>query len=205
VPPGSSLIPDYQYVLISEYGTGSIVLYQLDAVGNPIPSSRLPFLTGLSGAEGSCTDPVTGALVFSTFGATNRIVMVEGFGVCGSFQNYGVGIPGVNGIPVITGGGCAGRGQFTSVNMTNGRAFAPGLLAVGFLPNTQPILNGTLLVQIITTYFHTLDAAGQWSLSLYLPTDPVWNGLNLYTQSFYVDAASGFGVSATNGLHTLVR
>ena len=205
VPPGSSLIPDYQYVLIAEWGTGSVVLYQADAVGNPIPASRLPFLTGLSGAEGACTDPVTGALVFSTFGGGNRIVMVEGFGVCGSFTNYGTGIAGQNGIPTISGSGCAGRGQFMSVDIANGRAIAPGLLAVGFLPDTLPVLNGTLLVQIINSYFHVLDGAGQWTLALYLPTDPVWNGLNIYTQSFYVDAAAALGVSATNGLHTLVR
>lgn len=205
VPPGSSLIPDYQYMLITEYGTGDIVLYQLDAVGNPIPASRVPFLTGLSGAEGACTDPVTGALVFSTYGGGDRIITVQGFGVCGSHQNYGAGIAGLNGVPTITGGGCAGRGQFTSVNIASGRVGAAGLLAVGFSPNTQPVLNGTLLVQIVSTYFHLLDPAGQWSLALYLPTDPVWNGLNIYTQGFYVDAAATFGVSATDGLHTLVR
>jgi hypothetical protein len=205
VPPGSNLIPDYQFVLVSEYAQGNVVLYQVDAVGNPVPASRQLFLVGLVGAEGACTDPVTGALVFATFGAGNRIVMVEGFGVCGSFQNYGTGIAGLNGVPTIAGGGCAGRGQFTTVNAANGRANAPGLLAVGFLPDAQPLLNGTLLVQIVSTYFHVLDGAGQWSLSLYLPTDPVWNGLNLYTQSFYVDAAGALGLSATNGLHTLVR
>jgi len=205
VPPGSNLIPDYQFVLISEYAQGNVVLYQVDAVGNPVPASRQVFLAGLVGAEGACTDPVTGALLFATFGGGNRIVMLEGFGVCGSFQNYGSGIAGQNGVPTITGGGCAGRGQFTSVNVANGRANAAGLLAVGFAPNTLPLLSGTLLVQPVTTYFHTLDGAGQWSLSLYLPTDPVWNGLNLYTQSFYLDAAAALGASATNGLHTLVR
>lgn len=205
VPPGSSLIPDYQYVLINEYGTGSVVLYQLDANGNPVPASRTPFLTGLSGAEGACTDPVTGALVFSTYGGGDRVVVVEGFGVCGSFTPYGTGISGLNGVPTLTGGGCAGRGQFTTVNAGNGRANAPGLLAVGFAPNSMPVLNGTLLVNITATYFHVLNGAGQWSLALFLPTDPIWNGLNIYTQSFYVDPAGALGVSATNGLHTLVR
>lgn len=204
-PPGSSLIPDYQYVIVNEYGTGSVVLYQVDNVGNPVPATRTPFLTGLSGAEGACTDPITGALVFSTYGGGDRVVVVEGFGVCGSFQNYGTGIAGQNGVPTITGGGCAGRGQFTSVDVASGRGGAVGLLAVGFSPATQPILNGQLLVQIVSTYFHVLNGAGQYSLSLFLPTDPVWNGLNLYTQSFYVDAAAAAGVSATGGLHTLVR
>ena len=72
VPPGSSLIPDYQYVLISEYSNGEVALFQLDVDGNPIPATRQPFMTGLSGAEGACTDPVTGDLVFSTFGGVFR-------------------------------------------------------------------------------------------------------------------------------------
>jgi len=204
-PPGSALIPDYQYVIVTEYGSGAVVLYQLDAAGNPIPATRTLFLTGLGGAEGACTDPVTGALVFSTFGGGSRIVTVEGFGICGSFQNYGTGIAGLNGVPTITGGGCAGRGQFTTINIANGRANTPGLLAVGLAQSSLPVLNGTLYVQILNTYFHLLDGGGAWTLALYLPTDPIWNGLNLYTQGFYIDAAGAFGVSATNGLHTLVR
>ena len=55
VPPGSALIPDYQYVLIAEYGSGEVSLYLLDGDGNPLPATRTPFLTGLSGAEGACT------------------------------------------------------------------------------------------------------------------------------------------------------
>lgn len=205
VPPGSSQIPDYTSVLITEYGSGSVVLYQLDAVGNPIPASRTPFLTGLAGAEGACTDPITGALVFSTYGGGSRIVVVEGFGVCGSHTGYGSGIAGLLGVPSIAGGGCAGRGQFTSIDISQGRPAAAGLLAVGFLPNNLPFLNGSLLVQVTTTFFHVLDGSGQWQLALFLPTSPVWNGLNLYSQSFYVDPAGAQGVSATRGLHTLVR
>lgn len=205
VPPGSALIPDYTKVLISEYGTGSVVLYDLDPAGRPVPGTRTPFLTGLSGAEGACTDPITGALVFSTFGGGDRVVVVEGFGVCGSFTPYGTGIPGLNGVPTLVGGGCAGRGQFTTLNVANGRPAASGLLAVGFNPASQPVLNGTLLVQIVSTYFHVLDGSGQWTLSLFLPTSPVWNGLNIYSQSFYLDPAGALGVSATNGVHTLVR
>ncbi|MBL8723553.1 MAG: hypothetical protein JNK49_05870 [Planctomycetes bacterium] len=205
VPPGSSQIPDYQYVLINEYSSGQVVLYQVDSVGNPIPATRTPFLTGLAGAEGACTDPISGALVFSTYGGGNRIVVVEGFGVCGAFTGYGTGIAGQNGVPSIQGGGCAGRGQTTRVDITQGRAGAAGLLAVGFLPSNLPFLNGTLLVQSTTTLFHLLDGSGAYQLGLFIPIDPVWNGLNLYSQSFYVDAAAAQGVAATRGLHTLVR
>ena len=205
VPPGSSLIPDYQYVLITEYIGGSVVLYQVDAQGNPIPASRLPFLTGLGGAEGACTDPVTGALLFSTYGGGNRVILVEGFGVCGSFTNYGTGIVGQNGAPTVGGSGCAGRGHVASVDIGNGRSNAPGVLAIGFLQQSLPVLGGQLLVSPIGSFFHFLDGSGQFSLQVFLPIDPVMTGLNIYAQGFYADAAAAAGVSATDGLHILVR
>ncbi len=205
VPPGSSLIPDYQYVLITEYGLGSVSLYQVNAQGNPVPASRLPFLTGLSGAEGACTDPVTGALVFSTYGGGSRVVLVEGFGVCGSFSNYGAGIAGQNGPPTVDGGGCAGRGQVASVDIGSGLANAPGLLAIGFLQQSLPVPGGTLLVDPIGTFFHFLDGNGQFSLQVFLPIDPVMTGLNIFAQAFYADAGAAAGFSATDGLHITVR
>ena len=92
-----------------------------------------------------------------------------------------------------------------SLDIANGRPGASGLFAVGFNPISLPILNGTLLVQMTSSYFHILDGAGQYSLNLFLPVAPVWNGLNIYTQSFYLDSAAALGASATDGLHTLVR
>lgn len=205
VPPGSALIPDYTSILVNEYGTGNVVLYQLDAQGNPVPATRTPFMSGLGGAEGSCIDPITGDLVFVTFGGGDRVVRVTGFGVCGSHVNYGNGVGGLNGVPQISGGGCAGRGQITSVDITSGRPFAAGLLAVGFNPASIPVYNGTLLVSIVNQFFHTLDATGQWNLTIVLPSTPAWNGLNIYSQAWYIDAAGTFGFSSTPGLHTLVR
>lgn len=205
VPPGSALLPDNQYMLVSEYGTGSVVLYQVDVQGNPIPASRTPFLTGLSGAEGACTDPVTGALVFSTFGGGNRVVMVEGFGVCGSFTTYGSGVTGTNGVPNVQGGGCAGRGQIASIGVTNGVPNGIGVLAVGYSQQALQLPAGTLLVNPVGTFFHFLDGAGQYTLQVFLPTDPLWTALSLYAQSFYSDPLGPAGYSATQGLHILVR
>ena len=36
-------------------------------------------ITGLDGAEGAFIDPVTGDYLFSTFGSTNRVIVVKGF------------------------------------------------------------------------------------------------------------------------------
>lgn len=66
-------------VLVSEYSAGEIGAYQIDANGDPIPSTRQDFVTGLSGAEGAVIDPVTGDFLFSTFGGGNRVIVVTGF------------------------------------------------------------------------------------------------------------------------------
>lgn len=66
-------------VLVSEYGTGIVAAYTIDSNGDPIPSSRRIFISGLSGCEGAEVDPLTGDFFFSTFGGGNRVVRVSGF------------------------------------------------------------------------------------------------------------------------------
>lgn len=204
VPPGSALIPNYQYALLSEYGAGSIAIYRLDAQSNPIQSTRVPFMTGLGGAEGATTDPITGDLVFSTFGGGDRVLTVQGFGVCGSFVNYGTGIAGTGGVPSLTGGGCAGRGQAASISVS-GAPNAVGLLASGFVQRALPVFGGQLLVDPFASFFHALDATGHWTLPAALPINPSISGLSVYFQAFYIDAGAAFGISATDGLQLTVR
>ena len=43
-------------------------------------TSAQDFITGLSGAEGTFIDPVTGDLLFSTYGGGNQVIRVTGFG-----------------------------------------------------------------------------------------------------------------------------
>ncbi len=78
VPLGSTLF-DNQSMLISEYGANRISAYEIDAEGNPVVSTRRNFMTGLSGAEGAFIDPLTGDFLFSTFGGSNRVIVVGGF------------------------------------------------------------------------------------------------------------------------------
>ena len=66
-------------MLVAEYGNDVIATYQIDASGNPIPASRAVFVSGLTGAEGSVIDPMTGDFLFSTFGGTNQVIVVQGF------------------------------------------------------------------------------------------------------------------------------
>ena len=80
VPAGSPVFAGSN-ALVSEYGTGQIAAYSLDANGYPIVASRQNFMTGLSGAEGAFTDPLTGDFLFSTYGGGNRVIAVRGFAV----------------------------------------------------------------------------------------------------------------------------
>ncbi len=66
-------------MLISEYSANRISAYDLDSNGIPIPASRRDFMTGLSGALGAFTDPLTKDFLFSTFGGSNRVIAVRGF------------------------------------------------------------------------------------------------------------------------------
>ena len=78
VPGGSALIPNPS-ILVAEYQTGIISIYDVDANGDPLAASRRVFMSGLSGAEGAMIDPTTGDFLFSTFGGGNRVIAVRGF------------------------------------------------------------------------------------------------------------------------------
>lgn len=78
VQPGNPGFTQFS-VLISEYSSGRVSAYEVDANGDPIVSTRRDFITGLSGAEGGTRDPATGHFLFSTFGGGNRILVVTGF------------------------------------------------------------------------------------------------------------------------------
>jgi hypothetical protein len=79
VPLGSPLFLSPS-LLLSEYSTGTVGAYKLDADGNPIVGTRTDFITGLTGAEGATIDPLTGDFLFSTFGGGGQhVYVVRGF------------------------------------------------------------------------------------------------------------------------------
>ena len=45
----------------------------------PRVATRRTFLSGLTGAEGAVTHPLTGDFLFSTFGGSSQVVVVSGF------------------------------------------------------------------------------------------------------------------------------
>jgi hypothetical protein len=204
VPPGSPLITDFTQLLVTEFSAGTVSLYGLDAGGAPIPASRIDFMTGLSGAEGACIDPITGDFFFSTFGSGDRVLQIQGFGLCGRFIVYGAG-GGGTAIPLIGGGGCAGRGQQADIRITGGLPDAPGVMVGGFQRRNQNILHLTLLAEPFATFFHPLSGTGTFTLPAQLPTDPFLSGLHVYFQSFYLDGSALFGVTSTAGLDMTIR
>ncbi len=66
-------------VLVCEYGQNRVSAYRVNDEGDPNPASRRDFVVGLSGAEGSFIDPVTGDFIFGTFSGGNHLIRVIGF------------------------------------------------------------------------------------------------------------------------------
>lgn len=65
-------------ILLSEYTSGIVSAYDIDANGDPILESRREFITGLNGAEGAWIDPWSGDFLFSTYGGEDVIVVIHG-------------------------------------------------------------------------------------------------------------------------------
>jgi hypothetical protein len=66
-------------MLISEWTANNIAAYEVDAGGNPVPTTRKDFVLGLTGAEGAFLDPLSGDFLFSTFAEVNRVIAIRGF------------------------------------------------------------------------------------------------------------------------------
>lgn len=78
VPPGSPGFADPS-MLVSEFNANQVSAYELDELGIPIPDTRRDFILDLMGAEGAFIDPRSGDFLFSTFGTSNRVIVVRGF------------------------------------------------------------------------------------------------------------------------------
>lgn len=203
-PPGSPLLTDFGTVLVSEYSAGSIGVYDIDSNGDVLPATRRDFMTGLVGAEGAVVDPLSGDMLFSTFGGGDRVIAVRGFQVCGFFQNYGQGLAGGNGVPSLTGTGCPNPGAPLTIDIGNGPASAMGLLGFGPRQANIPILGGAILVDIDVALPVMLDAAGSFSLSLNVPNAAAWNSFDTYWQAGFPDNAAPFGATISRGLRVFI-
>ena len=154
-------------MLVSEYQADGVAAYAVDGSGNPIPSTRRSFITGLDGADGAFIDPVTGDFLFSTFGGGDRVVVVRGFAssvpppVAGKSVNalptggtVKVKLPGENGFQVLDATEQIPVG--TTVDVTKGRialvaaggaqaTFYAGVFKIGQAKGSKPLTTLTLV------------------------------------------------------------
>ena len=103
VPNGSAGFTNPSMV-VSAYGMGKIVVFEVDADGLPIPSTVRDMITGLSGAEGALIDPLTGDFLFSTFGGANRVIRVSGFEAPDAIAEITGSVPYIPAVPNPTNG-----------------------------------------------------------------------------------------------------
>ncbi|MCA8941342.1 MAG: exo-alpha-sialidase, partial [Planctomycetes bacterium] len=123
---------------------------------------------------------------------------------------YGDGTPGSGGfVPRMQGNGQATLTGIVSLDVVDALGGAPSAILIGFQPRSKislSFLGGTLLVNPIASpqfpLFGTLDVpgAGNISIPIWLPTDPVFRGFNVNFQVVTVDAGSVFGWSMTNAV-----
>ncbi|HEX5617050.1 MAG TPA: hypothetical protein VFX51_01445 [Solirubrobacteraceae bacterium] len=154
-------------MLVSEYQADGVAAYAVDGAGNPIPSTRRSFITGLDGADGAFIDPLTGDFLFSTFGGGDRVVVVRGFAsplpppVAGKKVNalptggtVKVKLPGENGFTELEAGEQIPVG--TTVDVTKGRValttaggsqatFYAGVFKIGQPKGSKPLTTLTLV------------------------------------------------------------
>ncbi|MCY0986592.1 hypothetical protein OV203_05645 [Nannocystis sp. ILAH1] len=79
VPKGS---PGFEvdHLIVSEWSAGTVGVYQVDDLGDPLPESRKDFYLDFPSPWGAYFEPLTGDFMFLTWGAgQDRIYIVQGF------------------------------------------------------------------------------------------------------------------------------
>lgn len=207
VPPDSPSFVNFRSMVVCEYGAGAVTVYDIDANGDPVASTRRIFMDGLSGAEGAAIDPVSGDFVFSTYGGGNRVLAVRGFGLpCGAVVPYGTGTAGTGGrVPQIGSGGCFARNQSVTIDIGNGLGSTFGILLAGVQQANLPILGITALVNPVFVVNHSLTAGGTFAFPLTIPDNTHLLNTDFYFQGVYADPAATQGLSASAGMRLQVR
>ena len=135
-------------------------------------------------------------------------------GVCaGSFTSYGAGHAGSGGfVPVLRGNGCPGLALTPQFVIEDGLGGAFALLPLALAPAAFPFKGGTLLIDPIAPVILTLTlggtpgGAGEGSaiLPVYLPDDPLLDGLSVFLQAVVPDAGASHGLAMSAGLEMAI-
>ncbi len=205
-PPGSPAITDYSTVLLCEYRLNTISLYELDANGDPIPASRVPFLIQVPSPVGLAIDPISGDLMIGQFNGTCTVV--AGFAApCSrgaSWSNYGQGWPGTLGTPTLTSSDDPVLGS--TIELQLGSSFPSttvALLMLGMQKDSEVTsADGTLHVVPLSTSLLPLETTGM-TLPITLPTESWFCDVPLHGQLLVVDPGASRGFAFSEGLSLL--
>jgi hypothetical protein len=165
------------------------------------------YSAGTSGA-GSIL-PITGTVSAAGASGESAALFSMGASACeGGWLPYGTGLAGAGGlVPALTGAGCPEIGGVFSLQVANGVGGAGGLLFVGVSAAAQPLKGGTFLVGGIVLQLGLalggaagVPGTGSLVLPAALPADPVLQGVQVWLQAGFSDAAAVHDVSLTNGL-----
>jgi hypothetical protein len=118
-----------------------------------------------------------------------------------SWNNYGTGWAGTNGVPALTARADPIVGKTLKVDLDNSAGVSTaGLLMLGLgKASIATGKGGTLLVAPFQTIPLALPAGGL-TLSGPIPNDPALYGFDLYLQTLEADAGASKGISFTRGL-----
>jgi hypothetical protein len=188
-------------LLLLGWTSGNITGFDIDANGDPIPSTATPVAYGTPGVGGGAVDPVSGNVVMFT--TQGRMLVLRVGPVCGTNTSYGLASPGALGTPTLTSSGCARLGQTISLDAT-GPASGIGILAAGVQTNFF-YLNLNVLQTLDVTVVSLLSPAGTASTPLSIPPVGQLGYAHLYLQVAYFDASTPSGLIASAGLDLLIR
>ncbi|MFG0319467.1 MAG: hypothetical protein ACF8XB_19510, partial [Planctomycetota bacterium JB042] len=115
----------------------------------------------------------------------------------------GAGLPGIQGIPVLSGENCVQAGNTISIQATNAAPFGLALFVVGFSESNYPF-SGGVLTPTLNIVFPPLplDGAGSITLPAAVPAN-VPPDVELYFQAVIGDPSAPFGIAMTNALFTV--
>jgi hypothetical protein len=165
------------------------------------------FSAGTSGA--GTTLPIVGTVsAAGSSGETASLFAVDASACEGGWLPYGAGLAGAGGfVPTLTGGGCPQIGGAFSLQLAQGVGGAGGLLFIGVSAASLPLKGGTFLVGGVVLQLGLalgggagVPGAGSLTLPAALPADPLLQGVQVFLQAGFSDAAAVHDVSLTNGL-----
>ena len=181
-----------------------------------IPSQSMTMPAGWAVLDGPCADPnaawnavITDVTQVNFFYGDPTFFFIFDIWNVGAdnpriysdpFEDQGLGLAGINGVPALTGSGTLAPGAPLSLTLTNARPNSSSTLIIGIISILLPFKGG-VLVPSPDVLIHGLPTGPSGTLAL----NGTWpSGIPantaFYFQHWIVDAAGPAGLAASNGL-----